>query len=119
MGAIAVSYTHLDVYKRQDLPILLAGMGGVARSELVAAVAQAGGYGILGMVRETPRLIAQEIAAVRTRTDRPFAVNPVSYTHLDVYKRQPLCCRMDTSLDRSKIAACGPRSVQMARKTAC
>ena len=37
-----------------DLPILLAGMGGVARSELVAAVAQAGGYGILGMVRETP-----------------------------------------------------------------
>lgn len=58
-----------------DLPILLAGMGGVARSELVAAVAQAGGYGILGMVRETPQLIAQEIAAVRSRTDRPFAVN--------------------------------------------
>lgn len=58
-----------------DLPILLAGMGGVARSELVAAVAQAGGYGILGMVRETPQLIAQEIAAVRAHTDRPFAVN--------------------------------------------
>ena len=58
-----------------DVPILLAGMGGVARAELVAAVAQAGGYGILGMVRETPALIAQEIEAVRARTDRPFAVN--------------------------------------------
>lgn len=58
-----------------DLPILLAGMGGVARSELVAAVAKAGGYGILGMVRETPELIAQNIAAVRAKTDRPFAVN--------------------------------------------
>lgn len=58
-----------------DLPILLAGMGGVARSELVAAVAKAGGYGILGMVRETPELIAQNIAAVRAETDRPFAVN--------------------------------------------
>ena len=58
-----------------DVPILLAGMGGVARSELVAAVAHAGGYGILGMVRETPQLIAEEIAAVRARTDRPFAVN--------------------------------------------
>lgn len=58
-----------------DVPILLAGMGGVARSELVAAVTQAGGYGILGMVRETPELIAQEIAAVRARTDKPFAVN--------------------------------------------
>lgn len=58
-----------------DAPILLAGMGRVARSELVAAVALAGGYGILGMVRETPELISQEIDAVRARTDRPFAVN--------------------------------------------
>ena len=58
-----------------DVPILLAGMGGVARSDLVVAVAQAGGFGILGMVRETPALIAAEIAAVRARTARPFAVN--------------------------------------------
>lgn len=58
-----------------DVPILLAGMGGVARSELAAAVAEAGGYGILGMVRESPDLIAAEIDAVRARTDRPFAVN--------------------------------------------
>jgi nitronate monooxygenase len=56
-------------------PILQAGMGGVARSELVAAVAEAGGYGFLGMVRETPDLIAREIAAVRARTDQPFGVN--------------------------------------------
>src|SRR5687768_1354317 len=56
-------------------PILQAGMGGVARAELVAAVAQAGGYGFLGMVRETPELIAREIDAVRARTDRPFGVN--------------------------------------------
>lgn len=58
-----------------DVPILSAGMGGVARSELVAAVAQAGGYGILGMVREAPSFIAQEIKAVRARTARGFAVN--------------------------------------------
>ncbi len=58
-----------------DNPILLAGMGGVARSELVAAVTNAGGYGILGMVRESPDLIAQEIDAVRARTTKPFAVN--------------------------------------------
>jgi nitronate monooxygenase len=50
-------------------------MGGVARSELVAAVTEAGGYGFLGMVRETPDLIAQEIDAVRTRTDGSFGVN--------------------------------------------
>ena len=56
-------------------PVLLAGMGGVARSELVAAVTEAGGYGFLGMVRESPELIAEEIAAVRARTDGPFGVN--------------------------------------------
>ena len=58
-----------------DLPILLAGMGGVSRWELAAAVANAGGYGMLGMVREDPDLIAQEVMALRAATDRPFAVN--------------------------------------------
>ncbi len=56
-------------------PILQAGMGGVARSELVAAVTEAGGYGFLGMVRESPDLIAREIDKVRARTDGPFGVN--------------------------------------------
>ncbi len=56
-------------------PILQAGMGGVARSELVTAVSEAGGYGFLGMVREPPALIAAEVAAVRARTKRPFGVN--------------------------------------------
>ncbi len=50
-------------------------MGGVARAELVSAVVQSGGYGFLGMVRESPELISQEIDAVRATTDRPFGVN--------------------------------------------
>jgi nitronate monooxygenase len=62
-----------------DYPIVSAGMGGVARSELVAAVVAAGGYGLLGMVRESPELIRREIAAVRERTDRHFGVNLVPY----------------------------------------
>ncbi len=56
-------------------PILLAGMGGPSRSELVAAVTNAGGFGFLGMVRESPELIACEIARVRGLTDRDFGVN--------------------------------------------
>lgn len=58
-----------------DVPILLAGMGGVARWELAAAVAAAGGYPTLGMVRESPELIESEVAALRAATDRSFAVN--------------------------------------------
>src|SRR5690242_17401825 len=56
-------------------PIICAGMGGPARSELAAAVSNAGGFGQMGMVRESPELIAQEIAATRRLTNRPFAVN--------------------------------------------
>jgi len=56
-------------------PLISAGMGGPARSELAAAVSAAGGFGLLGMVREPPALIEREIAAVRARTDRPFGVN--------------------------------------------
>jgi len=56
-------------------PVLLAGMGGVSRAELVAAVTEAGGFGFLGMVREPLALIRTEVEHVRRRTDRPFGVN--------------------------------------------
>ncbi|MCP5364145.1 MAG: nitronate monooxygenase [Hyphomicrobiales bacterium] len=56
-------------------PILQAGMGGVAKAELVAAVSNAGAYGFLGMVREPPELISREIDTVRESTDQPFGVN--------------------------------------------
>ena len=57
------------------LPLILAGMGGVARSELVAAVTEAGGFGFLGMVREPVALIRAEVEQLRQRTSRPFGVN--------------------------------------------
>ncbi len=58
-----------------DYPVVLAGMGGVARSQLVVAVSEAGGFGFLGMVRESPDLIRAEIARVRAATTRRFGVN--------------------------------------------
>lgn len=56
-------------------PLVLAGMGGVARSELVGAVTQAGAFGLLGMVRESPGLIRQEVGKVRSLTSSPFGVS--------------------------------------------
>ena len=56
-------------------PIMLAGMGGVARSELVAAVTEAGGFGFLGMVREPVDLIRSEVAALRLQRIEHFGVN--------------------------------------------
>ncbi len=76
-----------------EVPILLAGMGGVSRWELAAAVANAGGYGMLGMVREPPGLIASEIAALRAATDRPFAVNLIpAATDPRLLDEQIACC---------------------------
>lgn len=74
-------------------PLILAGMGGVARSELVAAVTEAGGFGFLGMVREPPELIRSEVERVRSRTARAFGVNLVpAATPAPLLERQIEMC---------------------------
>lgn len=75
MTAEPVLHTPLCDLLGCRYPILQAGMGGVARAELVSAVSDAGGYGFLGMVREQPEVISREIDAVRERTDQPFGAN--------------------------------------------
>lgn len=58
-------------------PVVQAGMGGVARAELVAAVCNAGGLGMLGMIRMSPGFIREQIRKTRALTNRPFGVNLV------------------------------------------
>lgn len=57
------------------IPILSAPMGGAAGPELVAAVCNAGGYGVIPLWGKPPEDVAAGIAALRARTGRPFAVN--------------------------------------------
>jgi len=71
------------------LPIVLAGMGGVARSELAAAVSEAGGFGFLGMVREPVELIRREVEALRARGITRFGVNIIpAATKADLLEAQ-------------------------------
>lgn len=56
-------------------PIVLASMGGVARSELVGAVTEGGGFGFLGIVREPVNLIRSEVTALRACGIRRFDIN--------------------------------------------
>jgi enoyl-[acyl-carrier protein] reductase II len=56
-------------------PIMLAGMGGVSYAELVAAVSNAGGYGVLGMAGRNPDFIRDEMRKVKSLTDKPFGVD--------------------------------------------
>jgi nitronate monooxygenase len=71
--------TPFDTAARELLgcryPLVLAGMGGVARAELVSAVTAAGGFGFLGMVRESPEFITEEVQAVRRQGHERFGVN--------------------------------------------
>jgi len=58
-----------------DLPIVLAPMGGASTVELVAAVSNARGFGILPCAYATPEQIATQVAQLRRATRRPFGVN--------------------------------------------
>jgi nitronate monooxygenase len=50
-------------------------MGGVARSELVAAVTEGGGFGFLGMVREPIDLMGSEVTELHAHGIKRFDVN--------------------------------------------
>jgi|FLYL01.1.fsa_nt_gi enoyl-[acyl-carrier protein] reductase II len=56
-------------------PIILAGMGGVSMSKLVAAVSNAGGLGVIGAATLGPEELRDEIRKTRELTDKPFAVD--------------------------------------------
>ena len=107
---VAVSYTHLDVYKRQTLerfdcshspsvnhaliaelatcrfvleqaPVLIAGPTGTGKSPLDVYKRQ-----VYAVSLETSG--ALDIGGVDQRVSRIVDLKAVSYTHLDVYKRQ-------------------------------
>src|SRR5258706_944701 len=52
-----------------------AGMGFVALPELVAAVSEAGGLGVLGVAPEPPPVFAERLTQIRALTSRPFGVD--------------------------------------------
>ncbi|WP_235739110.1 NAD(P)H-dependent flavin oxidoreductase [Nocardioides alcanivorans] len=57
-------------------PIMQGGMQWVGKAELVGAVAEAGGLGMLtALTFPDPELLAAEIRRVREHTDNPFGVN--------------------------------------------
>jgi NAD(P)H-dependent flavin oxidoreductase YrpB (nitropropane dioxygenase family) len=60
-----------------EFPIFQAGMARSTTPELVAAVSNAGGLGIIGGLGRTPDELRSEIRQVRELTDRPFGVNHV------------------------------------------
>ncbi len=56
-------------------PVVQAGMGGGSNPELVAAVSEAGGLGVLACTWAEPAQIRAQIDDIRARTRKPFGVN--------------------------------------------
>jgi NAD(P)H-dependent flavin oxidoreductase YrpB (nitropropane dioxygenase family) len=57
-------------------PVILGGMGrGATVPPMVAAVSEAGGLGVLGVSRFPAARMAEQVAAVREATSRPFGLN--------------------------------------------
>jgi nitronate monooxygenase len=68
--------TPLTAHFNLELPVVQAPLaGGGDTPELVAAVCGAGGLGSVGAAYLDPDAIERAAAAVRARTDRPFAIN--------------------------------------------
>jgi len=57
-------------------PVIQGGMAWIGTPEIVAAVSNAGGFGIIGSVMlPTPERLREEIQKARRLTDKPFGVN--------------------------------------------
>jgi nitronate monooxygenase len=83
MSSRPVLRTNLCDLFQVEYPVLLAGMGptvgesnhGIAGPELVAAISNAGGLGVLGGTGYGPDEMEQAILRIRELTDKPFGID--------------------------------------------
>lgn len=61
-----------------ELAIMGGAMTWVSERNLVAAISNAGGFGVIASGAMSPDLLAAEIAATKALTDRPFGVNLIT-----------------------------------------
>jgi enoyl-[acyl-carrier protein] reductase II len=73
--------TQLSAMLGIEKPIVQAGMGYVARSELAAAVSEAGALGIIGASLISIEQLREEIRKTRDMTDKPFGVDILFATY--------------------------------------
>ncbi len=77
-------------------PIMSGGMMWVSTKELVSAVANAGGFGVMtGLSFGTPELMVEEIRKLKDLTDKPFGIN---ITFLPTLKPVPYADFVDAAL---------------------
>ena len=77
-----------------DVAIMGGAMSWVSERNLVAAISNAGGFGVIACGAMSPELLDTEIAETKARTDRPFGVNLITM-HPQLSELIDVCARHD------------------------
>ena len=88
INIISVSYTHLDVYKRQIEMIVQAPLSAQLAMVYLAFFSSALGFVFWSYAFEHAEKVS-DVTNFMYISPIVAAIVAVSYTHLDVYKRQP------------------------------
>ncbi|MFJ5296177.1 NAD(P)H-dependent flavin oxidoreductase [Pseudomonas sp. NPDC088368] len=89
MNEVTFSGNALTQLCGVQYPIFLGGMAAISSPPLVAAVANAGGMGVLGGLRLPPLTLRRWLQEARSLTDKPFGVNLVpQFGGPDVFEAQ-------------------------------
>jgi enoyl-[acyl-carrier protein] reductase II len=75
-----------------EVAILGGAMSWVSERNLVAAISNAGGFGVIACGAMTPELLDKEIAGTRTLTRKPFGVNLITM-HPQLFELIEVCQR--------------------------
>ena len=75
-----------------DVAIMCGAMSWVSERNLVSAISNAGGFGVIACGAMTPDLLDAEIAGTRALTDRPFGVNLITM-HPMLFELIEVCAR--------------------------
>jgi enoyl-[acyl-carrier protein] reductase II len=75
-----------------QVAVLAGAMSWVSERNLVSAMSNAGGFGVIACGAMTPALLDAEIAATRALTDKPFGVNLITM-HPDLVELIAVCAR--------------------------
>jgi enoyl-[acyl-carrier protein] reductase II len=79
-----------------DYAVLCGAMSWVSERNLVAAISNAGGFGVVACGAMTPDLLDREIAGTKALTDKPFGVNLITM-HPQLSELIDLCLRHKVS----------------------
>ena len=83
-----VSYTHLDVYKRQALSSIINFFLSTQGQISAVGTIISAGYGFLCGAYMPISSFSNGLQKIISFLPGTYGTSPVSYTHLDVYKRQ-------------------------------